>query len=351
MRTPSTLGKFEVLTQWARLQCWCMNSLDTRTRTATIGLASPQAIAAALPHLLGFHPEESLICLWLHDGELLVLQRADLPADKQELGYVEAFLDAASNIQANELVIVCVTRDVQKGKRVVRGVVDRARSHVRSGLILSGGRVRSVEPGGQWRWVSVHERQHAARIFGPRADGRPIRRTRHEVASEVDYDHAMQWAQPGGTDVDVDHLSDVLARADFAGHQVRLLLRDGAMGVSGRDLIMWWGSRVATHKRHELLEALLVGLRSTPPGHGAHLACAVAATAWLCGDGVRANAALARCLDEDPVNAMGRMLESAMGAAVPPAAFAQMLGDVGPEVVGATQAVVDSLERCGYSPR
>ena len=171
------------------------------------------------------------------------------------------------------------------------------------------------------------------------------------MASEVDFDQATAWTQADGVEVDVDYLSDVLTRADFAGHRVRRLLRDGAMGVPGRDLIMWWGSRVATHKRHELLEALLVGLRSTPPGHGAHLACAVAATAWLCGDGVRANAALERCLDEDPVNAMGRMLESAMRAALPPAVFAQMLGDVGPEIVGADQAVVDSVESCGYSPR
>jgi hypothetical protein len=340
-----------VLRQCVHLQGCCMNSLDAKTQPAKIGMGSPQSVAAALPYLLGFHPEESLICLWLHDGELLVLQRADLSAQEQELGYVDAFLDAASNIRANEVVIVCVTRDVRKGKRVARGVVARARSHVRSALILSGGRVRSIEPGGHWQWVSAHDRQDASRTFGQCADGRRIRRTRHEVATEVRYDQAMDWEQADDAAVDADHLSELLARADFAGHRVRRQLRDGAMGVPGRDLIMWWGSRVPTHKRRELLEALLVGLRATPPGQGAHLACAAAATAWLCGDGVRANAALERCLDEDPVNAMGRMLESAMGAAVPPATFAQMLGDVGPEVVGANQAVVDSLERCGYSPR
>lgn len=328
-----------------------MNTLDTRTQATTIALASPQSVAAALPHLLGFHPEESMICLWLHDGQLLVLQRADLPTTREEHGYVEAFLDAASNIRADEVVIVCVTQDARKGKRLTRGITDHTYSQVRSALIVCGGRVRSIEPGEKWRWVSVHDRQHAAGMFGPRADGRRIRRTRDEVTSEVDYDEGALWAHSDASEMNVDELCAVLARAELTGAKVQRLLRDAARGVSGRDLIMWWASRVPTHARHELLEALLVGLRATPLGQGAHLACAAAATAWLCGDGVRANAALERCLHEDPANVMGRMLQAAMGAAVPPTAFAQMLGDVGPEIVGANQAVVDSVERCGYSPR
>lgn len=328
-----------------------MNSLDTRTPATSIGLGSPQSVAAALPHLLGFHPEESMICLWLQGGELLVLQRADLPAVQEEHGYVEAFLDAASNIAADEVVIVCVTRDVNKGKRLTRGITDHTRSEVRSALIVCGGRVRSIEPGEQWRWVSVHDRQHAARMFGERTDGQPIRRTRDDVTSEVDYDEAGLWAHSDAGEMNIDRLCAVLARAELTGERAQRLLRDAAIGVPGRDLIMWWASRVPSRARHELLQALLVGLRATPPGHGAHLACAAAATAWLCGDGVRANAALDRCLDEDPLHSMGRMLEAAMGAAVPPAAFAQMLGDVGPEIVGANQAVVDSVGSGGYSPR
>jgi hypothetical protein len=34
----------------------------------SVTLHNPIGIAASLPHLLGFHPVESLVCLWLREG-------------------------------------------------------------------------------------------------------------------------------------------------------------------------------------------------------------------------------------------------------------------------------------------
>lgn len=328
-----------------------MNRVETKARPSTIRLGSPPTVAAALPHLLGFHPDESMICLWLCSGELVVVQRADLPDGEGRCDFVEAYLEAAANIHADEVVIVCVTRRADEALLLVRNIEEHVDVHVRRALIMCGGQVRSTEPGEKWHWVSAHERQSAADVFGAQVDARPVQRTRREVVSEVDYDESMRWELDLMKSQDVTALCAVLARGDLTGLQERRELRDAAMGVRGRDLVMWWCARVMIDKRRELLEALLVALRATPPGLAGHLACAAAATAWLCGDGVRANAALDRCLDEDPLNSMGRMLGSAMGAAVSPAAITQMLGEVGPEVVGASEAVVDSLRECGYSFR
>ena len=297
-----------------------------------------------------------MICLWLHSGELLVLQRADLAESASRGEYIEAYLDAASTIAADEVVIVCVTRHEEDGLSLVRGMTEHIKSHVdnvrvRGSMIMSGGQVRSTDPGDEWNWISADHRQHAAEVFGSMSDAPPVRRNRREVVLEVDYDESTDVANHGDVPPDMDGVFAVLARGAVAGIKDRQLLREAGIGVQGRDLIMWWGAQVPLAMRRELLEALLSALRATPPGRAAHLACATAATAWLCGDGVRANAAMDRCLEEDPVNSMGRMLESAMAAAVPPSSFAQMLAEVDPKVVGANQAVVDSLEEWGYSPR
>lgn len=333
-----------------------MTRIDTKSRPSAIALGSPPEIAAALPHLLGFHAEESLICLWLQDGELLVVQRADLTESASQREYIEAYLDAASTIPADGVVIVCVTRDEDDGVSLVRGMTEHIKSeidnvHVRAAMIISGGQVRSADQGSNWEWISADHRQRADEVFGSRSDAPSVRRNRREVVSEVEYDESTSDANPRGLPPDIDGLCSVLAHGAVVGSRGRRLLREAGVGVQGRDLIVWWSAQVPLDMRRELLEVLLSGLRATAPGLAAHLACATAATAWLCGDGVRANAALDRCLEEQPVHSMGRMLETAMAAAVPPSSLAQMLAEVEPEVVGASQAVVDSLKKWGYSSR
>lgn len=332
-----------------------MTRIETKPRPSTIALGSPPEVAAALPHLLGFHPEESLICLWLRTGELLVLQRADLTESVSQNEYIEAYLGAASTIAADEVVIVCVTRHEDHGLSLVRGMTEHIKSHVddvhvRGAMIISGGQVRSADPGHQWTWISADHRQRADEVLGSRSDASRVRRNRREVVSEVEYDESTNDSNHLNVPADIDGLCSVLARGAVAGIKERQLIREAGIGVQGRDLIMWWAAQVPLDMRRELLEDLLSALRATAPGQAAHLACATAATSWLCGDGVRANAALDRCLEEDPVHSMGRMLEAAMVAAVPPSSFAQMLAEVDPQVVGANQAVVDSLKEWGYSP-
>lgn len=318
-----------------------MNS-EASIRSLSIGMGSPQEIAAALPYLLGFHPSESLVCLWLRSGEVLVVQRADLPDPHNESEYVTAYLESARNVDCDEVLIVCVTRDEDRGLRLVRLTVDKVHVAVRTALVLRGCHVRSAKSGGHWRWISAEDRQRAARLFAALPQARTVRRSRREVERELEYDQMVLWEVRRVSMLDLESVARTLAGGDLTASKNRRLLRDAALTVSGRDLVMWWCAKAEMAKRHELLEALMAGLRSTQPGVGAHVACAAAAAAWMCGDGVRANAALERCLDEDPGHLMGRMLESAMGAALPPAAFAEMLSEIDAAVVGAGPGVVDT---------
>lgn len=307
--------------------------------TPAIALGTPQALAAGLPHLLGFHPEESLICVWLLGDQVLVVQRADLPVTDIDRRYVEAYFACASNIAANEVMVVCVTRRPGVGEQSIELATEWLSHHsdvgLRGSLIISGSRVRDV--GGEWQWVSSQDRQLAACIFDTDPTAAPMQRTRADVAREVDFDDqvpAVHEDHHVDSTTGLDVLRDVLAGGRWSGVAARRALRAGASSVRGRDLVIWWCATCDLTKRRELLRALFAGLRETPPGSAGHLACAAAAVAWMCGDGVRSNAALDRCLDEDPGNTMGRMLEAAISSALAPADFARMIAQVPPAVVG-----------------
>lgn len=334
-----------------------MTSVDTHEQGSGIALHTPQSIAAALPHLLGFHPDESLICLWLRDRGVLVVQRADLPcvdpdgSDGAVLvdAFLEAYLQAAAHIEADEVLIVCATRKPAPGRTLVSRLADRVGVRVRVALVITGGMVHEVDNPGRWHWISTDDRQDASRWFEGAHTGIVPARSREDVICEVEFDECAHWplraddAEPA----DLDEVIAVLTSGNWSTPTARRTIRDAGLTVEGRDLIMWWCARSAIGRRRALMEALLAGLRATR--HGPNLACAAAASAWLCGDGVRTNGALDRCLREDPHHVMGRMLRAAMTTAVPPAAFARMLQDVDPGVVGVDPGVVDEVSVPGYS--
>ena len=129
------------------------------------------------------------------------------------------------------------------------------------------------------------------------------------------------------------------------------LIADHGVRLAGRDALMWWAARIDPSLRRPLLESVLAALRVTPPGRAAHLASLGAAIAWMCGDGVRANAAVDRCLVEEPEHVLGRMIEAAMASAVPPSSFIEMVEQVPAHVVGLDEGCVDGSGRGGYSRR
>ena len=63
-------------------------------------------IGAALPHLLGFHLEQSIICLWLKHRQLVVAQRADAPDGEQFTEYVHALFAPVRAHDVDGVIVV-----------------------------------------------------------------------------------------------------------------------------------------------------------------------------------------------------------------------------------------------------
>ena len=153
---------------------------------------------------------------------------------------------------------------------------------------------------------------------------------------------------------------------DHAGHQIPLddlmavlmcsplrvsadVLRASVRCVAARDAVLWCAVRMTVVDRRALLTHLVVALAATAPGRAATIAAATAVVAWLCGDGVRANAAIDRCLIEDPDNYMGTLIAGIVRHGVPPFELESLLREMAEETLNSGECRVDGVRPSRYS--
>lgn len=328
------------------------NNVSTELDTPQLEarLTDPAQIAAAMPHLLGFHPQESLVFLWMKGNTLVVAQRADLCPEMASEVYAESYCAPGSNIPADSVLGICVSRRTQGWAPLWRDLTSVCPVPIRARLHVSGSKVTPVAPDGRlskpWRWIGVRERCAAARHF---ADRHP-ERGRDRLKDEVDYDPrraiveecVMDEPTPIRTSTiqsNVRQLASMLAGRPLMCSP--RLLADAAREHQGRDLVLWCAARMGIADCRTLLDGLLEALRGTRVGAGAHLAAAASVVAWLCGDGARANAALERCLTEDPGNTMGALIDTTITNAIPPAQVREMLVAVPVSALGLSEGLLD----------
>ena len=64
-------------------------------------LRGPDAVIAAIPYLLGFHPQDSIVIVWMRERRICLTQRMDLASDGIGEGLaVNAVAMIAANAQA-----------------------------------------------------------------------------------------------------------------------------------------------------------------------------------------------------------------------------------------------------------
>lgn len=325
----------------------------------SLRLTSVTALGAAVPHLLGFHPRESLVLLWLNEGELVVAQRADLAPEVHADVYADAYLQPARSFASTEVIGIVVSADRVDHDGLWAALEDRCAVPLRARLHLSGSQIRDVgngtqDSGGPWLWVSTEDRQRVQEAGVAPAPGQPGPRqpalNREAISREFDY--RPQADERGGEEnesVDGSDLAVMLSSDPLQASSD--VLRITAFDTPGRDLVMWCGARMNDRDRRELLRGLTAALAATPRGRGAKLAAATAVVAWLIGDGARANAAIDRCLADDPSDVVGRLIDDAVSAGLPPAAIQSMLVGVTLDELTLPQGVVDEVLIGRYSPR
>lgn len=314
-------------------------------------LRSPDALVAAVPYLLGFHPRESAVAVWLRDRRIVLTQRLDLPrAATDHAAWLAAMWHHSMSDAADELVLV-IASAASADQGLVTLVVSRAED--------SGISVRDVLRVDEGRWWSLMctDRECCppeGREVDPETAsavaaeftlvGRAPLAARESLEDSLGPDQVKQAlvsvalaaapAAPVGPahepwrDERIASALQVLAGGVVTGPRraeaVADLLR-GLDDVRVRDTVLWELSHWGPEALQLSLDHLSAVLRSAPTGQVAPVGSCVAVVAWLLGDGARARIAVDRARQDDAGYSLAILLEASLGAGLPPAAWRESM--------------------------
>ncbi|MGV9797227.1 DUF4192 domain-containing protein [Mycobacterium sp. NPDC003449] len=303
----------------------------------------PGALIAALPAVLGFVPERSLILVTVDEGEPGCVMRIDLSPSMA--GRVEHLAGVAAASAPQLMVAVIVDEDgldcrqCREDYEELAAIVDDALSG--HGIeLLAAHVVDRVAVGGRWQCADQCGRHGfvedpAASPFAVAAvlEGRPIRSNRDDLQQVVDADpvraervgaHIEGLSRPPAdrrhcevrADVDAvmvaaGALADGSDPADATLARLAVALTDPRV----RDIVY----ALAVGERAEQAESLwLVLARALPAPWRADALVQLAFSAYIRGDGPLAGVSLDAALRCDPQHRMAGMLDAALQTGMRP---------------------------------
>ncbi len=324
-----------------------------------VRVGSAEGILAVVPHLLGFHPANSLVVLGIGGphARIRLAFRYDLP-DPPDDGLSADIASHAASVLRREHLTMAIVIGYGPGTAVT-GVVDVVSPALRAVGVAIQDALR-VEDGRYWSYqcqdprccppegVPYNPAAHPAAAALASA-GLTVRSSRAALAGTLARSAESIEPMAGAAErarrraarliedtLAVDAASDpLLAIADAGRRSVREAVarcRRGA-GVTDPDEIAWLGfvltdMRVrddawarmdpAHNEAHQRLWTHLV--RHLPAEFTPAPAALLAFVAWQAGDGALASIAIERALDADPGYSMALLIADALYAGLPPSA-------------------------------
>jgi hypothetical protein len=334
----------------------------------TLTLKTPADVLAAVPCILGFHPEDSIVLLTLGDAAAGFHARVDLPSPDEVPGVVDLLGDLVDRNRARRVLLVVYGDDEAIALAVVKSLAGLLQS--RGAALVSSIRAHD----GRWFCLS------GCTDRGCPADGTPYDVSSHPITARSVFDgrvthgsrRELELSLVGGDSTAVDAV-----RAAADAHLVRLreapvgscsptsASSSGAAGADRGRLVSegrWVDERVRRYLRegtalsHDEAARMLAGIakievrdvawaqmsRRTARRHidlwrdllrrsPAELAAAPAAllgfAAWLSGDGALAWCAVERCQEAEPDYSLAGLLAHVLSGAVPPSVWTPMRPD------------------------
>jgi hypothetical protein len=324
-----------------------------------VRVGSAEGLLAVVPHLLGFHPANSLVLLGIGGphARVRLAFRYDLP-NPPEAELAQDIAAHAETVLERQHLTVAIAVGYGDGQ-IVTPVVDvvvpalrAAGVTVQEVLRVSGGRYWSYTcgdpaccpPDGVAVDLAAHPAAAALAKAGltARADRSDLART---IAPLTEVAESMSQATERARDRAIGLIEQAIAGhqirdalqpiADAGRRSVRLAVtryrRGGAL--TEHDEIAWLGLTLTDlrvrddawarmdprfNEAHLRLWTDLV--RHLPSGLVAAPAALLAFTAWQAGEGALASMALERSLQADPEYSMALLLAQAVGAGLPPSA-------------------------------
>lgn len=303
-------------------------------------LSGPSNLAASIPHLLGFHPTESFVFVWMSDDRIVLTQRIDAAALDEMLMNPALLIESASHVGGTVVLVTYFPHDPDVDPGCL---LDLAAALEVPGVTV----LDALLIGRDW-WRSVLC-QETCCTQGPRAfdaevldrvaagfvlDGVAVLCDRDQLVAEVVSEPTLvaealeQWIPHP----DYPALVAIcVARWQCTEPRTRIEMREMVShlvaldDVAVRDALIWYLAQLDSIRLRHTAVLLRNVLRVAPPGHVAPIASLAGIAAWLSGDGARALIALDRGLSDDPGYRLALMVQAALGAGVPPSDWREMV--------------------------
>ena len=318
-------------------------ALETPTR---LKVRRPDDLLALIPYLIGFHPEESLVAVFVRSGRVILAGRLDLSPDADAEKLAE-FIDAlAKRERAEALALVAYGADSLSMNRLLTQLMDR----------LVGQELIHVLYVGHGRWWSLTCADDCCPLAGTPLDltshplsatavlaGLGTRTNRRELEESVNgpaqdelprldgmvetmLAEGAELAYPGDAARLLASMIDkVLADPNILDEDSSLLLGLLVRDVHLRDLA--WALLTPTNADdHARLWSAVVA--QVPPTLAAAPLCLLGMAAWVVGAGALLNCCCERLTRVDPDYSMGGVLAEISEQAIPPRRWEEIARDI-----------------------
>ncbi|HKR49553.1 MAG TPA: DUF4192 domain-containing protein [Pseudonocardiaceae bacterium] len=323
-----------------------------------IRLSDPAELIAAVPHLLGFHPRDSVVLLALHGKRLGLTLRADLVDDVQAPLLAEQLLAPIARQRPTAVALVVIGGDPipdQAGQqpplphRALVDVLDDMLASVGLPLVHAAWTAQIVG-GAPWRCYddplcagTVSDPAASPLAAATVAAGAVTFRSREELVALLEGEDpaALQRRAALLDAADADHpMSPGLIARRFARlaelHRVAasgdVVLSDSIVAEVAsalcdhrvRDACLAWCSGPGAVAAERLWLALV---RATPAPERAEPAALLALVAYLRGDGALAGVALDAAQHACPQHSLSGLLRAALDGGLPPEVLRTVAAD------------------------
>jgi hypothetical protein len=323
-------------------------------------LTSPHDLLAAIPFLIGYHPENSLVLVALKDDSVGMAMRVDMPTDIAPESY--DLLASHFQREAADAALIVAYVDLETDPEPVlintSAALLRAGISIKESLIVSDGRYRSM---------LCHDSECCPPLGSPIPDIDSSR----IAAEHVIAGHPMPFANVSGLVQSIAALPSAMEESwqsevrtfwiESDSENLLDLQRDGATavidlageyaqgrGAEDRELVARVIGRISDIQVRDYAlgshneetadaywqmwrELLLIA----PRGFVAPIASIFAALAYERGEGALAHKALDRALADDERYSLALLLRRVFTAGWPPQSFSAMRAELHPKVVAA----------------
>jgi uncharacterized protein DUF4192 len=320
--------------------------------TTTLTAHGPEDLLAAVPVVLGFRPEHSLVMLTF-GAHRTFHARVDLPPPTE--------VDRAVPELREMLLAPCLAHGVSRVAFVVYGDDPAVAAAVAAGLVPDFGSegvevlaVLRAHEGWWWRLSACateegpepyDDRSHpfsAHAVFEGRVTHANREALREMVAPVPEDRRRMERLLarlPEPTPSDLDRALEVVrrcvqARADPGDDEAALVLR-AVTRVEIRDVAL---EAVTRESVAEHLRVWCSLLRCAPDPQVPDVAAVTAFCAWQSGDGALAWCALDRCFAVDDEHVLAGCLAECLTRAVPPSAWEEVVGEEVEEAISSRES-------------